>query len=144
MGTGRFVSEGPYGHKGGPPLPPQNRTKLFILDFNCQPLRGILFCFMSAGPYGPGGVLFHFEGGRGSILGKTHSILKNWKRKNKAQPCYSSSTRIVAPAEVCYKTFCLFLKCDHLLESKLCDGKLCFWCHYWYHHTFKKCKICRH
>ena len=62
-GTGSFVSGGPYGPEGEPPL--RNGTKLFILDFNCQPLRRVPFCFMSVGPYGPGGVLFHFEGERG-------------------------------------------------------------------------------
>ena len=66
-GTGSFVFGGPYGPEGEPPPspPPQNGTKLFILDFNCQPLRRVLFCFMSAGPYGPRGVLFNFEGGEG-------------------------------------------------------------------------------
>ena len=52
--------------------PPQNSS--LILDFNCQPLRRVPFCFMSVGPYGPGGVLSHFEGGGSPkcILGKTH------------------------------------------------------------------------
>ena len=36
-----------------------------ILDFNCQPLGRVPICFMSVGPYGPGGVLSLFEGGEG-------------------------------------------------------------------------------
>ena len=51
------------GPRENPPPPPQNVTKLFILDFNCQPLGMVPICFMSVGPYGPGGVLSHFEGG---------------------------------------------------------------------------------
>ena len=45
-GTGSSVS------KGEPPsLPPsQNMTKLFILDFNCQPLGRVPICFTSVAP----------------------------------------------------------------------------------------------
>ena len=32
-----------------------------ILDFNCQPLRRVPICFMSVGPYRPGGVLSRFQ-----------------------------------------------------------------------------------
>ena len=39
------------GPREKPPLPPsRNVTKLFILDFNCQPLGRVLICFMSVGP----------------------------------------------------------------------------------------------
>ena len=56
---------------GPPPPPPPSRnvTKLFILDFNCQPLGRVPICFMSVGPYGPGGVLLHLEG-RGGLQGE--------------------------------------------------------------------------
>ena len=49
-GTGSFVSGGPYGPEGEPPSPPLNVTKLFILDFNCQPLGRVPICFMSVAP----------------------------------------------------------------------------------------------
>ena len=66
-----------------PPSPPLKKWQnSLILDFNCQPLRRVPFCFMSVGPYGPGGVLSHFEGGgEGSpkcILGKTRYFWLNF------------------------------------------------------------------
>ena len=63
-GTSSFVFGGPYGPEGEPPPLKIDQNSL-ILDFNCQPLRKVLICFMSVGPYGPGGVLVDFEGGRG-------------------------------------------------------------------------------
>ena len=53
------MSGGPYGPEGEPPPPPplEIAQNSLILDFNCQPLRRVPICFMSVGPYGPGGVL---------------------------------------------------------------------------------------
>ena len=44
----------------------QEGTGSFVSgDFNWQPFEEGTVLFMSAGPYGPRGVLFHFEGGEG-------------------------------------------------------------------------------
>ena len=52
-----------------------------ILDFNCQPLRRVPICFMSVGPYGPGGVLGNFEGGDG------RGVPKVFSRKDPPKEC---------------------------------------------------------
>ena len=51
------------GPRESPPPPPplEIAQNSLILDFNCQPLRRVPICFMSVGPYGPGGVLGNFE-----------------------------------------------------------------------------------
>ena len=49
-------------------------------NFNCQPLGRVQICFMSVGPYRPGGVLSRFEGGSPkSFLGKTRTYTKSYQ-----------------------------------------------------------------
>ena len=63
------------GPRENPPLKIGQNS--LILDFNCQPLRRVPFCFMSVGPYGPGGVLSDFEGGVGvpKVYNRTDPVI---------------------------------------------------------------------
>ena len=46
------------------PSPPLFGKAMLRSTKVCQPLGRVPICFTSVGPYGPGGVLSHFEGGR--------------------------------------------------------------------------------